>query len=205
MTETLEDLVKEAETKEETLYVNLYGGPGTGKSTHAAGLFFLEKLLGMNVEYIQEYAKDKTWSEDFHTLSFQPYVTGKQFYRCARLKGKVACAVTDSPILNGLIYQGFGCNEHWERGMVDSVSQFRNIHIFLERNLDAHPYNPKGRSQTEDQAVDKDNEMRIILDKYNIPYHVVPVCETVINEADETICCPTLFAIWRIVKEELGV
>ena len=44
-----------------TKIVNLYGGPGTGKSTTAAALFAEMKIRGVNCEYIQEYAKDKAW------------------------------------------------------------------------------------------------------------------------------------------------
>ena len=192
-----------AETKD-TLFVNLYGGPGTGKSTWCAAIFYLEKILGLNAEYVQEYAKDRTWQEDFVTLQFQPYVTGKQLYRMARLRGKVDVANTDSPGVTGLLYQGFGCSPHWENGIVDTVNQFRNVHIYLVRNTEAHPYNPKGRSQDEAKAREIDQHTREILDRHNIPYHVVEIGEPTVDEATQTIHDPTLFAIWKIVKEELG-
>lgn len=38
--------------------INLYGGPGTGKSTTAAMLFAKMKLAGFNCEYVPEFAKD---------------------------------------------------------------------------------------------------------------------------------------------------
>ena len=42
-----------------TIVVNLIGGPGSGKSTTAAGLFYNLKKLGINCEMALEYAKDK--------------------------------------------------------------------------------------------------------------------------------------------------
>ncbi len=39
----------------------MFGGPGTGKSTSAAGLFFKMKLAQMEVELVTEYAKDLVW------------------------------------------------------------------------------------------------------------------------------------------------
>lgn len=182
-----------------TLIVNLFGGPGTGKSTNAAGLFYRMKRSGINCEYIQEYAKDKTWSEDKQTLMCQPYVTGKQFYRTARLLSKVDVAVTDSPILTGILYQGFGCTPSWEKWAVEAFNEFNNLNIFLVRNSDNHPYNPMGRNQTEEEAKDKDREMREILDKYNIPYLVVEVSYTdLITWHDQT-----LDALLEVVQNHL--
>lgn len=43
-----------------TIYVNLYGGPGSGKSTTAAGVVSQLKLLSINAELVTEYAKDLT-------------------------------------------------------------------------------------------------------------------------------------------------
>ena len=58
-----------------TLIVNLMGGPGTGKSTHAGGTFYRMKRSGINCEYIQEYAKDKTWSEDVQQPFFANHMS----------------------------------------------------------------------------------------------------------------------------------
>lgn len=43
-----------------TLVVNLFGGPGSGKSTGAAYVFARLKMLGYNAELVTEFAKDKT-------------------------------------------------------------------------------------------------------------------------------------------------
>ena len=43
--------------------INLFGGPGCGKSTTAADLFARMKLRGLSVELVTEYAKDVVWDE----------------------------------------------------------------------------------------------------------------------------------------------
>lgn len=159
----------------ETLYVNLFGGPSVGKSTNAARIFAMLKEHGVNAEYISEYAKDKTWSQDYNTLKCQPYVTGKQFYKNFRLMGAVDVAVTDSPCMIGVLYQGFGCTPSWEKWVIESFNLFNNLNILLVRNSEAHPFNPKGRSQTEDQCKELDLKIKDILDKYQIPYHCIEV------------------------------
>ncbi len=51
--------------------INLLGGPGSGKSTTAAGLFNIMKTEGMSVEFAGEFAKDLTWSERKFCLTDQ--------------------------------------------------------------------------------------------------------------------------------------
>ena len=44
--------------KKDTLIINLIGGPGSGKSTTAAGLFYKLKQMGIDCEMALEFAKD---------------------------------------------------------------------------------------------------------------------------------------------------
>jgi hypothetical protein len=43
--------------------INLWAGPGAGKSTTAAGLFLM-KLTGRRVELVTEYAKEVVYDQD---------------------------------------------------------------------------------------------------------------------------------------------
>ena len=38
--------------------INFYGGPGVGKSTKAAGMFYKMQLAGYSVELVNEFAKE---------------------------------------------------------------------------------------------------------------------------------------------------
>lgn len=58
-----------------TLVVNLFGGPGSGKSTGAAYVFARLKMLGYNAELVTEFAKDKTWEKNETALAAQDYIT----------------------------------------------------------------------------------------------------------------------------------
>lgn len=160
-----------------TLFVNLFGGPGTGKSTTASGLFYRLKLTGFNAELIQEYAKDRVWQEDWAALRFQPYIQGKQMFRQFKLIDKVDVAVTDSPILLSALYPSFGCVEGWQDVLARQYMLFNNLNIFLIRNKDAHPYNPKGRYQTEDEAIKLDQKTQELLNHYNVSYHEITISD----------------------------
>ena len=85
--------------------INLYGGPGCGKSTTAAALFVYMKLKGYNVELVTEYAKDLVWDNRLEDmLDQQEYIFAKQNHRLHRLREKVNYAITDSPLLLSIVY-----------------------------------------------------------------------------------------------------
>ena len=63
------------------IVVNLFAGPGSGKSTTCAGVFSKLKLAGVNCEMALEYAKDKVWENSLDVLDDQIYVFGKQLHR----------------------------------------------------------------------------------------------------------------------------
>ena len=81
-----------------SLIINLYGGPGSGKSTCAAYIFSQLKMHGINAELVTEFAKDKVWENNTEVFKNQAYLFGKQSYRISRCKCKLDVIVTDSPL-----------------------------------------------------------------------------------------------------------
>lgn len=142
-----------------TLIVNLYGGPGTGKSTGAAYIFSMLKMAGVDCEYVQEYAKDRTWQHDMFPLKkCQLYVTGKQALRIVRLDGQVEVIITDSPILLGALYTD---EQPYKDICIYEHCKYKNqINVFLKR---LKKYNPNGRNQTENEAKEIDDKIYALL------------------------------------------
>jgi hypothetical protein len=153
------------------LVVNMFAGPGAGKTSMRAGTFAELKWRGIDCEEAPEFAKDLTWEERFSILSEnQDYVFGKQLHRIKRLSGKVDVIITDSPILFSIIYDA-ECDEDFRRHIFRKFNQFSNLNFFINR---VKPYNPNGRSQTLEQAIEKDKEVKAMLDKYQVPYITIP-------------------------------
>ena len=144
------------------LVVNLYGGPGTGKSTTAAGVFHLLKLAGINAELITEYAKDKVWEGSLSVLDNQLYIFGKQYHRIFRCLDKVDVIVTDSPILLAALYYE-GTNPYFLKMVREEYIKMRTLDVFLNR---VKPYNPAGRVQNEDKARALDDDLRDLVKHY---------------------------------------
>lgn len=169
----------------QTLVVNLYGGPGTGKSTTAALVFAMLKQQGYTAELVTEFAKDLVWEGRRETLEDQVYILGKQSHRVSRLLGKVDVVVSDSPILLTYVYSR-------NLSLVPQIAlcslaaaihnETRSLDFFIVRDNEKHPYNPKGRYQDLAGAEEVDREVR----KYVSP-HVNFINITVGDEAAEEI------------------
>jgi hypothetical protein len=149
-----------------TTVINLYGGPGTGKSTSAAYLYYLLKQGGRNVEMVREYVKDWAWEGrkigDFDQL----YFLGKQSRKESMLFDKVDFIVTDSPIAMSSFYAKLYNPEVIAKPITMAVRAYydlsiakkhRHWHVFLARSK---VYNPSGRFQTEAQAKVMDVQLK---------------------------------------------
>lgn len=150
------------------IVVNLFGGPGSGKSTMAAYIFSKLKMAGVNCELVTEFAKDKTWEHNIKALACQPYVFGKQCYRMDRCADQVDVIVTDSPLFLTTLYNyDENIEPEFTQLVLKKFNEFNNLNYFLVREK---PYISAGRNQTEDQARELDSEILSKLIKMNIKY-----------------------------------
>ncbi len=154
-----------------TLFINLFGGPGTGKSTLCASIFTELKIRGVDCEMALEYAKDVVWEESFTKLKNQIYIFGKQHSRIHRLIGKVDVVITDSPLINSIVYD-LTENTHLKSLVLYEFGKLNSINYFLTRGTD---YNPNGRTQTIEDALKVDMKYKELLDDNNIPYHEIKI------------------------------
>jgi hypothetical protein len=142
--------------------INLFAGPGKGKSTTAAGLFHLMKLRGHSIEYVPEYAKDLAWEGRVRNAT-QIELVMKQYLRLERLKrhpkaptatrnSKPDYIVTDCPILLGLVYGKMAPGylpPSWPQLLKELHFSFNSVNIFLTGNKS---YNENGRAHSEEDA-----------------------------------------------------
>lgn len=150
-----------------TKIVNLYGGPGTGKSTLAALVFARLKMDGKSVELVTEFAKDLVWEGRSFTLENQLYVLAKQHHRIHRLMGKVEYIVTDSPILLSIIYAK-DATRLFEQFILELNSRMDTRNFLLQRA--DRPYDSAGRNQTLEEAIEIDKDIEALLYQNSIDW-----------------------------------
>jgi hypothetical protein len=152
--------------------VNLFAGPGTGKSTTCAALFAELKYRGHNVEMVLEYAKSAAWEGRLVSGSkiakAQEYIFGKQSFGLSRVGEDVEFCITDAPLLMGIVYSGDNFRLPALHDLIkEAHDDTESLNIFLRRNKG---YNPKGRLQTEEEAKEIDGKIITMLNKENVNY-----------------------------------
>lgn len=150
-----------------TLVVNLFGGAGVGKSTLMAKIFAELKTKGYDCEMVTEFMKDLIWERRGETFKDELYIFAKQNHRLFRVNGKVDIIVTDRPILLTNAYNQD--NKELCDLCLKTFNEYNNLNILLKRQVE---YQPNGRNQTEEEAIEIDNITRHVLESNGIDYYV---------------------------------
>lgn len=149
-----------------TIVVEFYGGPSSGKSEAMARLFSLLKQRHISVEMAPEYAKK--WAYEGRQIDGldEFYVFGKQVGAEAALLGKVAVVVTDRPVLMSSVYTDLYGSDKIRSGVDAAVMAYMNetklrghrrVAVLVPRR---HTYDHSGRFEDLDQAVVVDEVTR---------------------------------------------
>lgn len=152
--------------------INLFGGPGTGKSVLASQLFAEMKIRGYSVEIVQEYAKTMVFEERMNVLEKdQFYIAAKQHRQIFRLVDVVDYIITDSPFVHGIVYMNDDVynREDFERFLLTTFNSYPNLNILLERS-NSFKYEQMGRYQDEDGAKLVDASMEQFIHDHNISH-----------------------------------
>lgn len=144
-----------------TKIINLFGGPGVGKSTQAALLFGEMKKLGLECELVTEYAKDVVWWEVEAKFKNQLYIFAKQHSRVHRLLGKVDYIITDSPLALSLIY-GENESRQFKDLVSHEIASHENVDVELMR---CNTYMANGRIHTEEESILIDRQINGYLER----------------------------------------
>jgi hypothetical protein len=162
--------------------VCLYGGPGAGKSTAAAGVYYYLKRAGLNCELNREVIKDWVWEgrtpiDGDQTLFFAEMSRRERLY----IKAGLDAIVTDSPLI---LTHFYGLKYDWLEQQCNTSMQmlahhhrycqhhgYKIEHYVLQRSK---AYNQAGRYQTESEAVDIDSDIMQLLTTTGIQFKTAP-------------------------------
>lgn len=158
------------------LVINLIGGPGSGKSTTMAGVFYELKKMGVNAEIVPEYTKDRVYEKAFHTLEDQTYLMSKQIHKIWRLKDEVDVIVMDASLLTTPIYDKTH-DPLLKKFAINEFNKWNNLVFFIDRGDVEYKTEGRYESLTEAQAIDQ--HYIDICKEYHIPFDVVKNTEAV--------------------------
>jgi len=132
------------------LVINMYGGPGAGKTTVAMGLFgFMRNTMDVNIEFVGEFATELCFEQAKANLKDQLYLIGNQWHKLWRLQQiGVDIVITDSSLSLAPIYAKMH-NIPYAPKLEDLVASLRqehtNLDVLIKRStnpvyLDRGPY-----------------------------------------------------------------
>lgn len=171
-----------------TKIINLFGGPGIGKSSIASGLTYKLKKKHITCDNPYEFPKILAWDENHSAIQDQLYVLANQHRGIVKSFGKVDYIVLDSPILLSLVYRSVyrGTNypatlygDYFDKMVLDIHSKYDNLNILLKRTEGG--FNEKERYQSLEESRKLDESIENVLIQNNIPYHSVDVNDDTLN------------------------
>ena len=139
-----------------TILINIYGGPGAGKSTTAAGVFYELKRIGYDCGLVTEMATEIVYDEAFNVMNDQIYLFGEQWHRTFRMLGKVDFIVTDSPLLMNIVYNRFK-DEDFDKFIYSRIHKLKSLDFFIDRS-DA--FSEVGRIHNLEQSKEVDKTIK---------------------------------------------
>lgn len=144
-----------------TLHVNFWGNPGVGKSGLAGELYGRLSKAGYLVELVKEFAKelqyrgdlvrkDERTGQDIETE--QMIISTEQYRRQAEYENRVQVIVTDSPVLQGVVF----APSHYRPELTTILRQltagWRTMDVLLNRDIRSD-YNSLGRVQSPEESI----------------------------------------------------
>ena len=171
-----------------TVVVNMFGGPGAGKSTAALEVAEKLKKAGYVVDYAPEYAKELVWDMNdpkatkaerdaarkmlSGSYETQTKMYAEQLKRVQRCIGQCDFVVTDSPAILGVAYlkEQFPQQREWfESQALHDFNSMINFNMLVKRGAD---YEQAGRYQSPKEAIAIDASVVDFLERFDI-YHGV--------------------------------
>jgi nicotinamide riboside kinase len=150
-------------SKKSALIVNLFGGPGIGKTTLAARIFADLKARDIEAACPEEYAKIAIWQGRSYLLDNQLILLGRGWDTITSLAVKVDVIILDSPLLLASHYAGSSEQEHFHQTVLDYHRRHDRMNILLER-VPGATYSTSGRRETSQQAIGIDAQLESLLD-----------------------------------------
>lgn len=145
------------------LVVNLFGGPGSGKSTVAARLFSELKRRGVEAACPEEHAKLAIWSGRPWLLDQQVIMIGKIWETLTNLRDKVSVIIVDSPVLLCSVYADGREPRPFHDLVLDLHRRTPRLNLVVARPSD-EAYDPSNRREDAPQAIALDARILTLLE-----------------------------------------
>lgn len=147
------------------LVINIFGGPGSGKTTLAARLFYALKTAGVEASQPEEHAKLAIWANQPWLLDEQVVLLGRTWETIHALSDKVDVIIVDSPILLCSVYARDREPAAFHSYVAHLHRRTDRLNLLLERDT-RMGYSTNGRRETAHEALVVDQRIMDALDTH---------------------------------------
>lgn len=158
--------------------IAIIGGPGAGKTTLSAGLFYELKIKRKNVELVPELIKFKVYkNEDFSKPGFDILNTLEQKNLEEGFSGHpLDFLLCEAPLCNGYFYASF-YKKNLEVPVLKEIAKdaLNSYDLLLFVRREDEEYFSLGRKETLNQALALESHILELLKEFNLktPLHIV--------------------------------
>jgi len=172
--------------------INLFGGPGIGKSSIASGLTYKLKKNHITCDNPYEFPKVLAWDENYSAISDQLYVVANQHRGIVKSLGKVDYIILDSPVILSLIYKEYYnekrdsdypsrlYGDNFDAMVLDIHRGYDSVNVLLKRQSGNH--NEKERYQNLEESIEIDSMIQNSLDTHDIKYYEIDMGDNTVDE-----------------------
>jgi len=168
--------------------INLFGGPGIGKSGIAAGITYQLKSKHISCNNPYEFPKTLAWDKNLPAIQDQLFVFANQHRGIAQSYGKVDYIIIDSPIMFSTIYHSYYTTgypaEYYGKSfhtmVLDLHNKYDNLNILLKRSNTE--INEAERFQDLKQSLEIDELCKAKLEEHNLPYHEIKMGKNTVKK-----------------------
>jgi hypothetical protein len=151
--------------------INMFGGPGSGKTSGAIGTTWEMIKAGLRVEFFHEYAKIPAYEQNKAQFEDQLLLTAQQNRPLWLIKNKVDFVVSDSPLIQSIQYKPDDYfPEFYNDFIFELWDYYDNVNFFVKR---CKQYVTEGRNESLSESERIDVDVMEMLTKRNIPFHTV--------------------------------
>lgn len=170
-----------------TVNINLWSGPGVGKSTTAATLFAELKKRRISCELVREFAKDLVWENRIGHFE-QFWITAEQHRRQSILQGQAQVVITDSAIPMGIFHAPLAYQQELKNLIFKMISNWNSIDVLLYRDM-TEWYEQNGRVENLSASLKKHESVSNLIKEFNesfISCHVNDI-EVILSEVERRL------------------
>jgi len=164
-----------------TIFINLVGGPGCGKSTTAAGLYAELKKEPLTVEFLREPIQRHILEGNTMRMASQISLFAEDLLQMDSVNGKVDICIRDTSLLNNIVYD---CTDNYlfHSLVLQEYHKYANLDFFINRqNIQFQEY---GRIHTYQESLLLDERIKDIYRVSNIPLLEVDTTTAVVDILD---------------------